>query len=448
MVRTPVAVVLAGLVAGAASWPLPARAEPRARGRQATVWHEPPAATPGLGPRHAPVTIEAFLDLHDGRRSAGLHAQLLTLRELHPRRLRVALHFTGTGALNHAAYEAAAQGDVAAFLREAFASGHPQRDELAGYAVRAGLSAARIEAAAAALAHGDAITRAQALATRRGVRTRPALVVSGHVPERQPVSIDELEAAYDEAYARARALLDRGVPVAEIWPRLLADSAPAEPLPPWSPGPVDDRPDVEPPSPLPAPAPVASAPVPDSLTALARGASDARVTLVLLGSFQSQPTATLYRGLLEIEQVYADDVRVIFAPLFDDETQPDARLAHEAALCAADQGRFWDLAHDLLLAKRRRELAPSYLEESAQRLGLDGEVFARCLSSRRQQAAVQAGLDWAGAAGITHAPALIAQGRVYLGVRTRADLAWLVADLLRSGWLDRIERIFPANPAR
>ena len=64
----------------------------------------------------------------------------------------------------------------------------------------------------------------------------------------------------------------------------------------------------------------------------------------------------------------------------------DAGRAAEAAICAQEQGRFWDMYHSMLA--NQSELDLSGLIRQAGDLGLDSRAFARCLESGRHRA------DW------------------------------------------------------
>jgi predicted DsbA family dithiol-disulfide isomerase len=71
-------------------------------------------------------------------------------------------------------------------------------------------------------------------------------------------------------------------------------------------------------------------------------------------------------------------VRHVFLHYPIDQLHPDAFRSHEAASCAADQGKFWDLHSKLFEAPVRTidQLVP--LGQSA---GLDVNAFRTCLES-------------------------------------------------------------------
>jgi protein-disulfide isomerase len=60
---------------------------------------------------------------------------------------------------------------------------------------------------------------------------------------------------------------------------------------------------------------------------------------------------------------------------------PRARPASEAALCAAEQGKFWEMHDSLFL--RQDELAEADFGRRARELSLDTDRFSRCLETGR-----------------------------------------------------------------
>lgn len=65
----------------------------------------------------------------------------------------------------------------------------------------------------------------------------------------------------------------------------------------------------------------------------------------------------------------------------------NAFKAAEAAACAGDQKKFWDMHH--LLFENQRALAPDQLPGYAEKLGLDVAAFQKCLSRGRHAAGIR-----------------------------------------------------------
>ena len=69
---------------------------------------------------------------------------------------------------------------------------------------------------------------------------------------------------------------------------------------------------------------------------------------------------------------------------------PDAQKSHEAAMCAGDQGKFWDL-HTKLFESPAKTV--EQLTGMAQNLGLDMAAFRQCLESGRHADEVKASVE-------------------------------------------------------
>jgi protein-disulfide isomerase len=115
------------------------------------------------------------------------------------------------------------------------------------------------------------------------------------------------------------------------------------------------------------------------------GPENAPVTVVEFSDFQCPYSARASLTLKRLLQLYPGRVRWVFKH-FPLRIHRDAPLAHEAALAAREQGKFWEM-HDLLLSNQRR-LMREDLMSYARQLGLDLPAFANDLDSRRLRARV------------------------------------------------------------
>ena len=104
---------------------------------------------------------------------------------------------------------------------------------------------------------------------------------------------------------------------------------------------------------------------------------------------------------------------------------PRAQKASEAAECAAVQGRFWEM-HESLFAEPNA-LQISDLERRAERLGLDGARFSKCLDEGETATTVKAHIDEGVRLGVRATPAFFLGriddvGRIHLIKRINGAL--------------------------
>jgi len=91
----------------------------------------------------------------------------------------------------------------------------------------------------------------------------------------------------------------------------------------------------------------------------------------------------------------------------------DSFRAANAAMCADEQGRFWDF-HDILFANQLAENVGAFsdrrMEAMADLLGLDIETWSACVNANEFEAAVQADLAEGRDRGVTGTPTIFVNG--------------------------------------
>lgn len=150
----------------------------------------------------------------------------------------------------------------------------------------------------------------------------------------------------------------------------------------------------------------------------AKGSPEAPVTVVEYADFQC-PGCAYFATNLEagITQDYVDTGKVRFIyhemPL---NQHRNAIPAAEAARCANDQGKFWDM-HALLFANQQQWASQArpgpQFGVYAQQLGLDQAAFDQCVSSGKYRATIQAAQRAAFGAGIQSTPTFVIDGQTY-----------------------------------
>jgi len=113
----------------------------------------------------------------------------------------------------------------------------------------------------------------------------------------------------------------------------------------------------------------------------AKGSSTAKVTLVEISDYhcpfcRRHMQAT--QPQIDAEYVNTGKLQYVFIDYPIEQLHPDAFKAHEAANCAGDQGKYWEM-HAKLFTTPTKD--PSQLVAQAQELGLDGAKIRACLDS-------------------------------------------------------------------
>jgi predicted DsbA family dithiol-disulfide isomerase len=143
------------------------------------------------------------------------------------------------------------------------------------------------------------------------------------------------------------------------------------------------------------------------------GPPDAPVTVVEFSDFQCPYCATVGPTLKKLTEEYGDKVRLVFRQFPLSRIHPQAMKAAEASLCAADQGKFWEL-HDAMFADQKK-LGVDDLRATAAAIGLDVVAFNACLDAGKYAEAVQTDLKDATRVGVTGTPAFFVNGRPLSG---------------------------------
>jgi protein-disulfide isomerase len=168
------------------------------------------------------------------------------------------------------------------------------------------------------------------------------------------------------------------------------------------------RTQVQPQRPTPASVSVAGAPV--------RGNLHAALTIVEFSDYQC-PFCGQYSSQtwpqLDAEYIAPGKVSYVFRDFPLEQLHPNAFKAAEAARCAREQGKYWEM-HDRLFANQRA-LGAAQLGAQANALKLDAAAFEQCLASGRQAANVRKDMADGLAAGVSGTPSF------FIGVMNEKD---------------------------
>ena len=160
-----------------------------------------------------------------------------------------------------------------------------------------------------------------------------------------------------------------------------------------------------------------------------RGPASARVTIVEFSDFECPYCGRFTPVLKQVLAAYPTQVRLVYRYMPISSIHPDAQKAAEAAVCANDQAKFWEM-HDTLFSEQST-LDVASLKEKAKRLGLDSDKFDSCLDSGQAAALVKSDLSEAQRLGLEATPASFVNGRFVDGAVTFDQMTALINDELR-----------------
>ena len=136
-----------------------------------------------------------------------------------------------------------------------------------------------------------------------------------------------------------------------------------------------------------------------------KGEKDAKLTLIEFSDYQCPFCARHSRETipqLEREYIATGKVKYVFRNFPIESIHPQAFKAHEAANCAGEQGKYWEM-HDRLFANQNA-LGLKELPPHAKALGLDLPKFQQCLDGGKQAAKIRSDLADGQKAGVQGTP--------------------------------------------
>jgi protein-disulfide isomerase len=158
-----------------------------------------------------------------------------------------------------------------------------------------------------------------------------------------------------------------------------------------------------------------------------RGEPSAAAVILVFADFQCDTCAKIEPTLEEVRKTFPKDVQIVFKH-FPAPEHAQAALAHEAAVEAGRQGKFWEM-HDLLFAHQQK-LSRADLEGYARQLKLNMPAFTRALTQHTHRAAVERDIVEGRALGVTSTPTIYLNGRRAAGLPPTPSIVAAVRSVL------------------
>lgn len=154
-----------------------------------------------------------------------------------------------------------------------------------------------------------------------------------------------------------------------------------------------------------------------------RGAADAPVTIYEVSDFQC-PWCKMFVDstlpALEAEYIETGKVQIVFVNFPVAQMHPNAPAAHELAMCAAKQDRFW-LVHDLLFRHQPQweglDEPADYFRALADSASLSSTDLEACFASGEVRAIVQNEVQAVRRSGINSTPTFMIEGGLLPGAQ-------------------------------
>jgi protein-disulfide isomerase len=161
-----------------------------------------------------------------------------------------------------------------------------------------------------------------------------------------------------------------------------------------------------------------------------KGEPSAPITIVEFSDFECPFCSKAEASVKQVMEAYKGKVRLYFRD-FPLPFHSKAQKAAEAALCAAEQGKFWEM-HETLFANQQALDVPA-LKEHAKKLTLDAKKFGECLDSGSMASKVEASKKAGESVGVTGTPAFFINGRMISGAQPFEKFKELIDNELAGG---------------
>ena len=167
------------------------------------------------------------------------------------------------------------------------------------------------------------------------------------------------------------------------------------------------------------------------------GPAAAPVTLVEFSDFQCPYCQRAQTVLKQLRSEYGDRLRMAFKQL-PLGIHAQARFAAEVALCANDQGKYWE-AREWLFS-RRDGMTPEAATQWAAGAALDTAAFSKCLTDHVHQTTIVKDIATANELATSATPAFFVNGRLLQGAQPIQAFREVIDD--------ELARTTPRDPAR
>lgn len=158
------------------------------------------------------------------------------------------------------------------------------------------------------------------------------------------------------------------------------------------------------------------------------GNVDSKIVVIEFGDFQCPVCFEAFPVVHDIINTYGNKIKFVFKnfPLID--IHPQAMKAAEAAECAFEQNKFWEM-HDKMYINQS-DLSTVALKRYAKEIGLQPTQFDQCLDTDKYAAKIQADYNDGLQANVPGTPTFFINGRMFPWPVTAATFKDIIDKLL------------------
>lgn len=152
-----------------------------------------------------------------------------------------------------------------------------------------------------------------------------------------------------------------------------------------------------------------------------RGDMKAPVQIIVYGDFDCPSTASFNAILTQAKKEFGDKIAIAFRhyPLI--EVHQTAMMAANAAECAGDQGKFWEMSDIFFAATEKNQLFLEKFADTAKGLNMDVAKFNDCVDNRKYNDKILAQAKLAKEFGVIGTPTTFVNGQIVNGATPMDD---------------------------
>ncbi len=162
-----------------------------------------------------------------------------------------------------------------------------------------------------------------------------------------------------------------------------------------------------------------------------RGNTNAPITMIEYSDFECPFCLQFHSTLSQVLTDYKDKVRLVYREFPLRSIHPQAEKGAEAAECASDQGKFWEMHDKLFDLNQAQNLNVDSMKAAAKDIGLNTSKFNDCLDNGKAAAAVEKDYQDGIAGGIAGTPGTFINGQYLAGALPYSDVKTIIDGLLK-----------------